>query len=306
MARSLLTLKDLLPEELPLIFKRIEALKSQIKARKKIDVLDNRVLGLLFEKPSTRTRTSFETAILRLGGSAIYLPSSELQLARGEPVKDAARIFGAYLDAVVARVHAHQTVEELVQYSGIPVINGLSDLTHPTQAICDLFSIMEIRGSFKGLTLAYIGDGNNVCHSLLLCCALAGMDMNSACPKGYFPDPDIFKHAQEIADKTGAKLKVVKDPKDAAEGADVLYADVWVSMGDEEEKETRLKAFKGYQINKDLLGVAAKDALVMHCLPAYRGLEITDDVLEGPQSIVWQQGENKLYGAAGILDFMLN
>lgn len=306
MACSFLTLKDLSREDLFAIFEKARVLKADLKQKKPIDVLRNKVVGILFEKPSTRTRVSFEVAALRLGGQTIYLSSSELQLKRGEPVKDTARVLGSYMDVLVARVYNHQTVEEFARYSGIPVINGLSEFTHPTQAVCDLFTILEVRGNLEGLTLAYIGDGNNVCHSLLLCCALAGMKMIAACPKGYYPHEDILKNAQRIAKKTGSNIVVVEDPKSAAEGADILYTDVWVSMGEEGEKEKKLKMFKGYQINADLLKTAAKNALVMHCLPAYRGLEITDDMMEGPQSIVWQQGENKMYGAAAILDFFLS
>ena len=305
MARSFLTIRDLSHEDLFAIFEKAKLLKGEIRQRKRLDVLRNKVVGLVFEKPSTRTRTSFQVATLRLGGDTVYLPSTELQLKRGEPIKDTARILGSYLDALVARVYAHQTVEELAQYSGIPVINGLSDLAHPTQAVCDLITILEVKGRLEGLTLAYIGDGNNTCHSLLLCCALAGMNMNAACPKEYYPDSDVLKDARRIAETTGSRLNVLQDPKDAAEGADVLYTDVWVSMGEEEERETRLRVFQGYQVNSDLLRVAAKDASVMHCLPAHRGLEITDDVIEGPQSIVWRQGENKMHGAAGILDFVM-
>jgi len=305
MARSLLTLKDLSRKDLFAIFERARQLKADIKQRKKITALKNRVVGILFEKPSTRTRASFEVATLRLGGQALYLSSGELQLKRGEPVKDTARILGSYLDVLVARAYDHQTVEELAQYAGIPVINGLSNFTHPTQAVCDLFTVLEVKGTLGGLTFAYIGDGNNVCQSLILGCALAGMNMVAACPVGYRPDQGILKSAKQISSKTGGSIRVVEDPEEAAKGADILYSDVWVSMGEEEEKEAKQKIFKGYQINATLLKAAAKDASVMHCLPAYRGLEITDDVMEGPQSIIWQQGENKMHGAAAILDFFL-
>ncbi|MDY6971748.1 MAG: ornithine carbamoyltransferase [Thermodesulfobacteriota bacterium] len=305
MARSLLTLRDISREDLFAIFERARIFKDKIRRQERVDVLRNKIVGLVFEKPSTRTRTSFEVATLRLGGGTVYLPATELQLTRGESIKDTARILGSYLDALVARVYAHQTAEELALYSGIPVINGLSDLAHPTQAVCDLITILEIKGGFDGLTLAYIGDGNNTCHSLLLGCALVGMNMNAACPDEYNPDSDVLEEALLIAAATGSRLNVLQDPIEAARGADVLYTDVWVSMGEEEEEETKFKVFRGYQINADLLKVAAKSAAVMHCLPAHRGLEITDDVLEGPQSVVWQQGENKMYGAAGILDFML-
>ncbi len=306
MTRSLLTADNLTSKDLLAIFERAAELKSRIKARKPIDSLTNRVIGILFEKPSTRTRTSFESAILRLGGKAIYLAPGNLQIKGGEPIEDTARMLGSYLDAVVARVYGHQTVEDLARHSNIPVINGLSDREHPTQAVCDLFTVLEAKGRLEGLTLAYIGDGNNVCHSLMVVCALAGMHVTVAAPEGYKPDSDILTRATDIASSTGAKLTVFNRPEDAAAGADILYTDVWVSMGEEAEEEAKLKTFQGYQINADLLRLAAEDARVMHCLPAHRGLEITDDVIEGPQSIVWQQAENKMHGAAGILDYMLS
>ena len=302
MAGSFLTAQGLSSKQLFEIFDRIKVLKHDMKQGKTLDVLQNKVIGILFEKPSTRTRTSFESAILRLGGSTIYLPVADLQIKRGEPIEDTSRMFGSYLDALVARVFEHQTVIDLSRYSGIPIINGLSDLAHPTQAVCDIFTVLEVKGSVKGLKLAYIGDGNNVCHSLLMVCALAGMHMTVACPKGYCPDPAILHKAESIAAQTGAQFAVVESPEEASVGAHILYTDVWVSMGEEEEEKTKLEIFKGYQINADLLKVAAKDASVMHCLPAHRGLEITDEVLEGDRSIVWQQAENKMYGAAGILD----
>jgi ornithine carbamoyltransferase len=228
-----------------------------------------------------------------------------MQLKSGEPIKDTARILGSYYDGLVARVFAQDTVDQLAQHSGITVINGLSDLNHPTQAVCDLYTVLEVKGKLEGLTMAYIGDGGNVCHSLLVACSKVGMNINAACPEGYMPQPDIVAEAEELAAESGSRIRVVDDPRDAAEGADVLYTDVWVSMG-EEEKEKKLKDFEDYQINADLLELADKDAVVMHCLPAHRGLEITDDVIEGPQSVVWRQGANKMYGAAGILAFFLS
>jgi ornithine carbamoyltransferase len=306
MAGSFLTAQGLTSEQLFEIFDRIKVLKHDMKQGKTLHVLRNKVIGIFFEKPSTRTRTSFESAILRLGGSTIYLPVTDLQIKRGEPIEDTSRMFGSYLDALVARVFEQQTVEDFSRYSGIPVINGLSDLAHPTQAVCDIFTVLEVKGDVKGLKLAYIGDGNNVCHSLLMVCALAGMHMTVACPKGYCPDPEILDKARSIAAQTGSQLAVLESPEEASVGAHVLYTDVWVSMGEEEEEKTKLEIFKGYQINADLLKVAAKDAHVMHCLPAHRGLEITDEVIEGSRSIVWQQAENKMYGAAGILDHFVS
>lgn len=306
MARSLLTTADLSRKDLSAIFDRARDLKTATKAGKVPDVLKSRVIGILFEKPSTRTRISFESAILRLNGKAIYLAPGNLQIKRGEPIQDTARMLGAYLDALVARVYRHDTVAALVRYAAIPVINGLSDVEHPTQAVCDLFTILEVKGKLAGLTLAYIGDGNNVCHSLLPACALAGMNMKMACPKGYCPNPDLLDKACKLAEETGVTLQVMEDPTQAAAGAEVLYTDVWVSMGEEKDKTTKIEAFEGYQINAHLLRAAARDVSVMHCLPAHRGLEITDEVIEGPRSIVWQQAENKMYGAAGILAYLLS
>ncbi|MFX1319573.1 MAG: ornithine carbamoyltransferase [Promethearchaeota archaeon] len=305
MKSAFLSITDLTQQDFDTLFERASKLKSQVKQQKSVTTLSDRVVGLLFEKPSTRTRTSFEVATLRLGGQAVYLPSSELQLSRGEPIKDTARILGGYLDAIIARVYAHDTVVQLSQYANIPVINGLSDLEHPTQIVCDFFTIKEAKGHLKGLTLAFIGDGNNMCHSLMLGAAMMGMNMVAACPKGYYPKDEILQQAKQLSLNTGSKIAIVENPKEAAKNADILYTDVWVSMGEDKERQKRLKAFQGYQINDALLKVAAKDALVMHCLPAHRGLEITDNVIEGSQSIVWQQGENKLYGAIGILDLML-
>jgi ornithine carbamoyltransferase len=305
MARSFLRDTDIDRGETMKILGDIKELKPKIMNREPLDILKQKVVCLLFEKPSTRTRNSFEVATLRLGGEAVYLASSEMQLKRGEPIKDTARILGSYYDAIVARVFAQDTVDELAEYSGISVIDGLSDFNHPTQAICDLFTLTEVKGELEGLTLTYIGDGDNVLHSLLLACTKVGMNVNAACPEGYMPDQDVVKEAEGIASGAGSRVMVVSDPREAAEGADALYTDVWVSMGEEEEKEKRLKDFEGYQINDDLLKLAKPDAVVMHCLPAHRGLEITDDVIEGPRSVVWEQGANKMYGAAGILKFFL-
>ena len=262
-----------------------------------------KVVGLLFEKPSTRTRPSFEVATIRLGGDPVYLPAGELQLSRGEPVRDTARILGGYLDIIVGRVLSQDTLVEFREHSGKPIVNALSDLEHPTQVISDFLTIKEEKGRLKGTRLAYVGDGNNVCNSLLLGGALTGMNVSVACPEGYAPDRGILAKARSLAKRSGSELDVVRAPKEAVTGADVVYTDVWVSMGDESEKEKRIRDFAGYQVNRSLLTHASRGAVVMHCLPAHRGLEITDDVLEGDRSIVWAQGENKLYGASASLEF---
>ncbi len=303
--RNLLSMADLSGEDLGSLLKRAAVLKRKIKSRQEIGSLNGRVVGLLFEKPSTRTRTSFEVATVRLGGHSLYLASNELQLSRGEPVEDTARILGSYLDAIVARVYSQELVIKLAEFSGVATINALSDLEHPTQIVADLFTIAEVKGALKGLKVAYIGDGDNVCNSLLLGAATMGMDISVACPENYRPNETILKKAIKIGDSTGSEVQVFTDPARAASAADVIYTDVWVSMGEEGEKDRRLRAFRGYQINSKLLALAKKDVSVMHCLPAHRGLEITEDIIEGPHSIVWQQGENKLYGAAAVLDWLV-
>ncbi len=303
--KSLLSLADLPRDDLEAVLSRAAALKGAIRARKSVTTLDGRVIGILFEKPSTRTRTSFETATLRLGGSPVYLSAGELQLSRGEPIRDTARILGGYLDAIVARVFSHDTLMQFRESSGVPVVNALSDLEHPTQAVSDLLTIKEAKGRLRGLTMAYIGDGNNVCNSLVLAAALTGIELRVACPAGYEPNGGVLARAKSLGGKGGGRTTVMREPEEAASGADLLYTDVWVSMGDEAEREKRMKDFRGYQVNAALLKLAKRDARVMHCLPAHRGLEITDEVIEGRRSIVWEQGENKLYGAAAVLEWAL-
>ena len=304
-ARSFLSVADVSKVEFAGLLDRTKVLKESILKREAGNLLPKKVVGLLFEKPSTRTRTSFEAAAFRLGAEPMYMQSSELQGTRGEPIQDTARILGSYLDCIVARVYAHDTVIQLAKHSHVSVINALSDLEHPTQIVSDFLTIIESKGKLQGLTLAYIGDGDNVCNSLLLGCALAGMNMNVACPEGYEPDKTILGKAQSLASDSDTTLAVMRKPSDAAKGADVLYTDVWVSMGQDAERDKRMKAFQGYQINSTLVNTAKPGAVVMHCLPAHRGLEITDDVIEGAQSIVWQQGANKLYSAASVMEYCL-
>lgn len=303
--KSFLSITNASKHELDRLLTKTKTVKSSIKRRSSLTSLRGKVVGLLFEKPSTRTRASFEVAARRLGGESIYLSANELQLSRGEPIKDTARILGDYMDAIVARVYSHDTAVQLADHSGVPVINALSDLEHPTQIISDLFTIQEVKRGLRGLKIAYIGDGNNVCNSLILGGVVEGMEVSVASPEGYEPKASILEKGKEEAKSSGGKVEVVRQPSEAASDADVLYTDVWVSMGDESSKERRMRDFQGYQINSDLLKVAKKDAIVMHCLPAHRGFEITDDVIEGKQSVVWQQGENKLYGAAAVLDWLV-
>jgi ornithine carbamoyltransferase len=255
--------------------------------------LEGATLALLFEKPSTRTRASFECGMHQLGGNSIFLSSQETQLGRGEPIKDTARVLSRYADGISYRGHEHWKTLELAEYSEVPVINALDELEHPCQALSDLFTIWEFMGSFD-LKLCYLGDGNNVCNSLAIASALAGIEMVCACPEGH--DPKTL----EIAKGLGGRVKVERDPEEAAQDADVLYTDVWISMGEEGE-EKRIEPFKPFQLNSEILELAKSDCLVMHCLPAHRGLEITDDVLESENSVVFEQAENRLHAQKALL-----
>lgn len=320
MKKSLLTLNDLSTEMFFEILNKIKIFKQTAVDRKLDKILESKVIGLLFNQPSTRTRISFESAVAKLGGSSIYLSdlrlkrdeliypqngSNELDLRFVEPIKDTARILGNYLNCLVVRTRNHLMIEELKEYSGIPVINANSDMCHPTQILCDLFTVLEIKGSFSNLTLTYLGDGNNTCCSLLIGCAHAGINMIASCPPSAYPNKEVFLKAKNIARRTGSDLKIIESPEEAVKGADLLYTDAWMSMSDKRGKDGLFKIFGKYQLNKNLLNFAKQDALVMHCLPAHRDIEITDELLEGPQSIVWKQGENKLYTAAAVLTYFL-
>ncbi|ADP76854.1 ornithine carbamoyltransferase [Methanothermus fervidus DSM 2088] len=263
-------------------------------------VLKDKVLAMIFEKPSTRTRVSFEVAVLQLGGNALYLPSSELQLGRGELIADTAKVMSRYVDGIMIRANRHKDVIELAKHSTIPVINGLTDEEHPCQALADMQTIKEYKGGFN-IKLAFVGDGNNVCNSLILISSILGIDISVASPKGYEPSNKIVNKALKIAKKTGAKINITSDAIEAVKGADVVYTDVWISMGQENERKTRLKAFKKYQVNKKLMSHAKEDAIFMHCLPAVRGEETTSDVIDGPNSVVWDQAENRLHTQKAIL-----
>lgn len=258
-------------------------------------------LGLLFEKPSTRTRVSFEAGIAQLGGQSLFLSAAEIQLSRGESIADTARVLSRYLDGLVIRTYDQATVEEWAREATIPIINGLTDLCHPCQALSDLLTIREQKGRLKGVKIAYVGDGNNVANSLIEGAAKMGMAISLACPTAYEPDQRIVDLARVEAEQTGAAIEIGEDPLVAVKGADVLYTDVWISMGREREQARRLKALAPYQLNERLLKSARPDAVVMHCLPAHRGLEITAGVLDGPQSVVLDQAENRLHMQKAIL-----
>lgn len=299
--RHFLKITDLTRNELEQVFNIAEHVKEQPRARR---VLEEMSVTMLFEKPSTRTRVSFEVGISELGGQPVVLNASEIQLSRGEPVRDTARVLSRYGDGMVARVYEHRALEECVEFGTVPVVNALSDLTHPCQTVADLFTVRERRPDLSGLTFVYVGDGNNVCHSLLLAVSLVGGRIRVACPAGYEPAPTILGEAEDLAEETGGEVEVLQDPREAASRADVLYTDVWASMGQEEEAEKRRRDFDGFTLNRDLVNRAADDVLVMHCLPAHRGEEITDPVLEGKHSIVWDQAENRLHAQKGLLSFL--
>lgn len=296
--KDFISITDLTKSEILGIFKQAEAFKK--KPFSKRTVLASKSIALVFQKPSNRTRVSFEVGIFDLGGHATYLGPEELKLGVRESVKDAAKVLSRYLDGIVARTFSHKDILLMAKFSTIPVINGLSDLLHPCQGLSDLFTIEEKLGK-KKIKISFVGDGNNVLHSLLLGCSVLGRDIHVATPKGQGPDAEVLANAKNIAIKSGSIIKLTNDPVECVKGADVVYTDVWVSMGQESEKQKRLSAFSGFQVNKELLSHAKKDALVMHCLPAHRGEEITDAVLDGKNSIVYDQAENRLHVQKAIL-----
>jgi ornithine carbamoyltransferase len=273
-----------------------DELKERQQRREEHHLLPGRALGMIFQKPSTRTRVSFEVGIAQLGGHALYLAASDLQLGRGETLRDTATVLSRYLDGLMIRTFAQDDVEELARHATIPVINGLTDSSHPCQALADVMTIRERLGRFEGVRVAYLGDGNNVCASLMVACARLGMDFVAATPEGYEPDPK----AVELASP-----ELTHDPREAARAADVLYTDVWTSMGQDEERERRLRDLAGFGIDKDLVRLAGENAIVLHCLPAHYGEEITEDVLYGPQSAVWDQAENRLHAQKALMALVM-
>jgi ornithine carbamoyltransferase len=268
-------------------------------------LLKGKTLAMIFEKPSTRTRVSFEAGMWQLGGYALYLSAVDLQLGRGETIADTARTLSRYVNGIMARVFTHETILDLVKYATVPVINGLSDCAHPCQALADLFTMYEKKGNLFGLKLAYIGDGNNVAHSLIYGCSKLGIDIALACPKGYEPDPKVVSEGREEASKKGKVVTVTNDPGEAVHGVDVIYTDVWASMGKENERSERIKRFKPYQVNAELVKEAKQNYLFMHCLPAHRGEEVTDEVADSQNSVIFDQAENRLHTQKALMALIM-
>jgi ornithine carbamoyltransferase len=303
--RDFTRVADWTGEELERTLDLADELKQQQKRREQHHLLPGRTLGMIFQKPSTRTRVSFEVGIAQLGGTGLYLSAGDLQLGRGETLKDTATVLSRYLDALMIRTFAQEDVAELARHASIPVINGLTDSAHPCQALADVMTIRERLGRLDGVTVAYLGDGNNVCASLMVAAAKLGLNFRAATPKGYEPSAEAIEIAREAATKTGATIELLADPREAAAGADVLYTDVWTSMGQEEERERRLRDLAGFGIDDELVALANEDAIVLHCLPAHYGEEITEDVLYGPQSAVWDQAENRLHAQKALMALVI-
>jgi len=298
MKRDFLEIVDLTSQEIWQLFRFTKALKKKQKKGKSYQPLKGKTLAMVFQKPSTRTRVSFEVGMFQLGGHAIYLSPDEIGLGKREAVSDVARVLSRYVDAIMARVFGHEILVELAKYASVPVINGLSDLTHPCQVLSDVFTIWEYRGCLDGLKVAWIGDGNNVANSWINMASRIPMELVLACPSGYEPNREILERAQKAK---LSEIKVVRDPFEAVKEADVIYTDVWTSMGQEKEQAKRKKAFKKYCVDDALVSKAKPHVVVMHCLPAHRGEEITDSVIEGPRSIVFDQAENRLHVQKALL-----
>jgi ornithine carbamoyltransferase len=288
-------------DELETVLDLADELKELQRRREEHQLLPGRSLGMIFQKPSTRTRVSFEVGIAQLGGFGLYLSAGDLQLGRGETLRDTATVLSRYLDGLMIRTYAQDDVEELARHASIPVINGLTDASHPCQALADVMTIRERLGRLEDVRVAYLGDGNNVCASLMVACAKLGMPFVAATPPGYRPEERVV----ELAREAGGSVELVDDPREAARGADVLYTDVWTSMGQDEERERRLRDLAGYGIDAELARLAGEDAIVLHCLPAHYGEEITEDVLYGPQSAVWDQAENRLHAQKALLALVM-
>ena len=303
--KNLVSINELSREEVTQILETAEIIKLRYYSNEEQPLLKGKVLGMIFQKPSLRTRVSFETGMIQLGGQAIYLGPNDIKLGQREATKDIAQVLSRYVNGIMARTFSHEIMLELAKYSSVPVINGLSELLHPCQVLGDLLTIKEKKGRLSNLKLAYIGDGNNVAHSLLFGAVKVGMDIVLAVPPGYEPKEEIINLAKEDAKKINSKIEIIHDPKEAVDGADVIYTDVWTSMGFEKESEIRKDVFKPYQINQDLVNKAKDNVIILHCLPAHRGEEITDEVIDGPHSVVIDQAENRLHAQKGILALLL-
>ena len=298
--RHFISLKDWSRDELELLFEQAAAIKANPDAY--ASALAGQSLAMIFQKPSTRTRVSFEVGMYQLGGRALFLGADDIQLNRGETIADTARVLSRYVQGIMARVFAHQDVTDLARHGSVPVINGLSDLLHPCQALADYFTLRERRGGLTGLKLAYVGDGNNVAHELMFGAVKLGLQFSIGCPKGYEPNPLIFKSAVREAQKLGSPIpEVSADPFEAVAGADAIYTDVWTSMGQESEAQARLEAFQGFEVTPAMMAAAGPDVMFMHCLPAHRGEEVAADVIDGPQSVVFDEAENRLHVQKAIL-----
>jgi len=301
----LISINDLSLQEIEEILSLSEKLKRQLKEGVPHHILKGKTLGMIFTKSSTRTRVSFEVGMYQQGGSSLFLSSNDIQLGRGETIYDTAQVLSRYIDGIMIRTFKHSDVEELAKYGSIPVINGLTDLMHPCQILADLFTVYEHKGTLKGLKLAYVGDGNNVANSLLHGCAKVGMNIAVATPKGYECDSNIVYEAQEEARRSGSEIILTEDPAEAATNADVIYTDTWVSMGQESEKEERIKIFMPYQVNSQLFSKAKEDAIFLHCLPAYRGYEVTEEIIDGPQSVIFDEAENRMHVQKAIMALLM-
>jgi ornithine carbamoyltransferase len=303
--RHLVSLRDYSREEIEEIFDLAARVKADPAAYG--GVLHGKSLAMIFQKPSTRTRVSFEVGMFQLGGAALYLGASDIQLHRGETISDTARVLSRYVDGIMARVFDHQDILDLARHGSVPVINGLSDLLHPCQALADYFTLRERRGRIEGLKIAYVGDGNNVCHELMFGAVKLGLRMSVATPPGYEPNPLIAKSAAREAQRLGTPLpEVLSDPMAAAEGADVVYTDVWASMGQEAEAEARHAAFAGFTVTEEMMSAAAPEAVFMHCLPAHRGEEVAAEVIDGPRSVVFDEAENRLHTQKAVLMLLMS
>jgi ornithine carbamoyltransferase len=303
--RDFLRVNDWAPEELVLILDHADRLKARQRERVPHRLLEGRTLGMIFQKPSTRTRVSFEVGISQLGGTGLYLAAGDLQLGRGETIKDTAMVLSRYLDGIMIRTFEQADVDELAEHADIPVINGLTDEFHPCQAIADVMTIREKLGGFDGVRVAYLGDGNNVCHSLMVACAKLGMDFVAGTPSGYEPSAEVVGWALEAAEVNGTSVELTAEAREAASGADVLYTDVWTSMGQDDEREQRLADLEGYGIDAEMVARASERAIVLHCLPAHYGEEIAEDVLYGERSAVWDQAENRLHAQKALMALVI-